>query len=111
MSNSSNQKVKRNTASPSSSSGNGPTSVRQGPLRATQQFALVNGSPSRKHAAAQGHTAVIPSPTSKVTKSTKTTRSHSETAFVCDRRSPTASPVYKGNNGHSRAVAEKRLIL
>ena len=95
-SSSNNQKSKRNTTSPSSASANCSTSVRQGPLRATQQFALVNGSPSRKHVSGPG--LVVSSPTSKANKSTKTTRSHSETAFVCDRRSPTASPVYKGNN-------------
>jgi len=81
MSNNNNQKVRRNVVSPS---------IRQGPLRATQQFALVGGtgSPARKHIS-KTHTS---SPTSK-SQAAKTVkaRSHSETGFVSERRSPTPS--------------------
>lgn len=75
-------KIRRN-ASPS-------TGTRQGPLRATQQFglqSLINqSSPSRKPISRR-----TPTPSSSSKNRQAKARSHSETGFVSDRRSPTSA--------------------
>lgn len=100
MSNSNNQKMRRNAASPS---------TRQGPLRATQQFALVGGSPSRKQHQVVSRQTPTSSPTSKSSRHTKA-RSHSETGFVSERRSPT--PNYKGwyNNINNSIISLSHIM-